>query len=120
MALVARRNRVAPAPAGPDDTIATRAGRTARAGLWGIARIVGMITTAVVGLILLGILLVLLDANTSNSIVNAILDAGRWLTSPFDGFFTPDGHKAEIAANWGLAAGVYALAGALIMRLLRR
>jgi hypothetical protein len=79
-----------------------------------------MITTAVVLLILLGILLVVLDANTSNSIVNAILDAGRWLTNPFDGFFKPDSHKAEIAANWGLAAGVYALAGMLIARLLRR
>src|SRR5262245_19357546 len=114
MALVARRNRVAPAPSSPDDTMTARAGRTARAGLWGLARVVGMITTAVVALILVGILLVLLNANADNAIVDAILDAGRWLTGPFDGFFTPDSHKAEIAANWGLAAGVYALAGALI------
>ncbi|HEY1275633.1 MAG TPA: hypothetical protein VGF25_12000 [Thermoleophilaceae bacterium] len=119
MAHVARRNRVA--TAGPTShTIGARAGRTARAGLWGVARIVSLITTAVVLLILAGILLVVLDANTGNSIVNAILDAGRWLTQPFDGFFRPDGHKAEIAANWGLAAACYALAGGLIVRLLRR
>lgn len=92
----------------------------ARSGLWAVARLVSLATTIVVALIAIGILLVVLDANTGNQIVKALVDAARWLTGPFHNVFKLHGHKATIAVNWGLAAVVYAFVGGLIARLLRR
>lgn len=97
-----------------------RAGHAARHGLWGVARIVRLITSVVVGLIVVGIVLVLLEANRDNAIVDWLVGAGDTLSSPFHGIFTPDGRKAQVAVNWGLAALVYALVGGFIARLLRR
>jgi hypothetical protein len=96
------------------------ASHAARKGLWGVARIVSLITAVVVGLLVIGIVLVLLEANEDNQIVGWLLDAGEFLVEPFDNVFKPDGEKARVAINWGLAAVIYAVAGALIVRLLRR
>jgi hypothetical protein len=85
-----------------------------------LARLVSLVTSVVTGIIVVGIVLVLLEANKSNDVVNAVLDAGRWLVGPFKGVFKPDGVKARIALNWGLAALVYGLAGGLVVRLLSR
>jgi hypothetical protein len=97
-----------------------RAGHAARRGLWGIARIVRLITSVIVGLIVVGIVLVLLEANRDNAIVDWLVGAGDTLSEPFHGIFTPDGRKAQVAVNWGLAAVIYALIGGFIARLLRR
>jgi hypothetical protein len=96
------------------------AGLAARRGLWGIARIVSLITSIVVGLIVLAIVLVLLEANRDNAIVDWLVDAAHWLVGPFDDVFEPDGRKARVAVNWGLAAVLYAIVGGFIARLLRR
>ena len=91
-----------------------------RRGLWGVARIVSLITSVVVALILIAIVLVLLEANRSNAIVDWLVGAGDTLTTPFHGIFNLDGRKATVAVNWGLAAIVYAMVGGFIARLLRR
>jgi hypothetical protein len=96
------------------------AAATARSGLWGIARIVSLITSVVVGLIVIGIVLVLLEANRDNAIVDWLVGAAGWLAEPFDNVFSLDGRKERIAVNYGLAAVVYALVGGLLVRLLRR
>jgi len=83
-----------------------------------LARIVRLVTAVVVGIIVVGIVLHLLGANGSNGIVSAIYDAARWLVGPFKGVFSPSGAKAQIAANYGLAAVVYAIVGGLISRVL--
>jgi hypothetical protein len=85
-----------------------------------VARLVSLITSIVVAVLVIGILLVVLDANSGNQIVKALLDAAKFLAGPFKNVFTLDGHKATIAVNWGLAAVVYAFVGGLIARLLRR
>jgi hypothetical protein len=110
--------------------MATVAGRGARAvaggkaaarkGLSGVARAVRLVTSIVVGLLLLAIALVVLEANRDNAIVDALIDAGAWLAGPFDDVFSMDTRKERVAVNYGLAALVYALAGGLIVRLLRR
>ena len=110
MATVGRRSR----------RIGTRAGLAARRGLWGVARIVRLITAVVVGLIVLGIVLVLLEANRDNAIVDWLVGAGQFLAEPFDNVFQPDGRKARVAVNWGLAAALYAIAGSLLAGALRR
>jgi len=106
-------------------TVARRRGnggaaRVARRGLWGIARIVSLITGLVVGVIVVGIVLVLLEANRDNAIVNFVLDVGEYLVEPFDNVFDMDSQKANVGVNWGLAAVIYSLVGGLIVRLLRR
>ena len=100
--------------------LAARGRGAARKGLWGVARIVRLITSVIVGLLLLAIVLVLLEANRDNAIVEALLDAGAWLAEPFDNVFSMDSRKERIAVNYGLAALVYGIAGALIARLFRR
>jgi hypothetical protein len=100
--------------------MAARSRGAARKGLWGAARIVRLITSVVVGLLLVAIVLVLLEANRDNAIVEALLDAGAWLAGPFENVFSMDTRKERIAVNYGLAALIYAIAGALIARLLRR
>jgi uncharacterized integral membrane protein len=92
----------------------------ARRGLWGLARAVRLVTSIVVGLLVLAIVLVLLEANRDNAIVDVLLDAGAWLAEPFDDVFTMDSRKERVAVNYGLAALVYAIAGGLIARMLRR
>jgi hypothetical protein len=79
-----------------------------------------LITTAIVVLIVVAILLVVLGANESNSIVQAIQDAANFLVGPFESIFNMSNRKAEVAVNYGLAALVYFIVGSLIARLLRR
>jgi hypothetical protein len=85
-----------------------------------LARFFILVGTAVAAVLVLGIVLVLLEANRDNAIVDWLVGAGDTLSQPFHGIFTPDGRKAQVAVNWGLAAVVYALVGGFIARLLRR
>ena len=85
-----------------------------------LARIVRLVTALVVGFIVAGIVLHLLDANSGNALVSFVYDVAGWLVTPFKGLFSLSDPKAEIAVNWGLAAVVYAIAGGLISRLLAR
>jgi hypothetical protein len=92
----------------------------ARRGMWGVARVVSLITSVIVGLIVVAIVLVLLEANRDNAIVDWLVGAGDFLSQPFHGIFSLDGRKASVAVNWGLAAVIYAVIGGFIARLLRR
>jgi hypothetical protein len=83
-----------------------------------LARIVRIVTAVVVGFILVGILLHVLDANSGNAVVGFVYDVAGWLVTPFKGLFSPDGEKLRIAVNWGLAAIVYGIVGSLIARML--
>ena len=83
------------------------------------ARIVRIIAFILAGVIVLGILFVLLEGNPRNSIVSTVTDAARSLAGPFNELFTPKDPKGRVAVNWGIAAAVYVLAGALIAAALR-
>jgi len=100
--------------------LAARGRGAAKRGMWGAARIVRLITSVVVGLLVVAILLVVLEANRDNAIVEALLDAGAWLAGPFDNVFSMDTRKERVAVNYGLAALIYAVVGGLIAKLLRR
>jgi hypothetical protein len=97
---------------------------TARRGVGGgfllAARLVMLVTTVIVGIIVAAILLRVLEANPSNSIVEGVTDLARTLVGPFKDLFTIDNAKVEIAVNWGLAALVWLIVGSLIARILRR
>jgi xanthine/uracil permease len=85
-----------------------------------LARIVRLLTAVVVGFIVAGIVLHLLDASSGNAIVSFVYDVAGWLVTPFKGVFSPHGAHERIAANWGLAAVVYAIVGGVVSRLLAR
>ena len=85
-----------------------------------LARLVRLITAIVVAIIVAGILLVVLEANMSNSIVSNVNDAAKWLVGPFENVFSLSNPKTEVAVNWGLAAVVYSIVGGVIASLLAR
>ena len=85
-----------------------------------LARIVQLVVSVVVLIIVAGILLVVLKANPSNSIVTDVHGWARSLAGPFDGMFSVHSANVTIAVNWGIAAVVYLFVGGLIARLLGR
>jgi len=85
-----------------------------------LARAVTLAATAVAVVLVAGILLVVLEANRSNDLVQVVRDAARFLAGPFDGLFSLERNKVEIAVNWGIAAVVWLLLGRLVARLLLR
>lgn len=101
---------------------AMRANRYAGAAMAraSLARFVVLVASVVAVVLIAGIVLVLLKANRSNDIVQAVRDAASFLAGPFDGLFRLDSNKAETAVNWGIAAVVWYAVGRVIARLLIR
>ena len=88
--------------------------------MYALARAVRTATTVAVVLLVIGILIHVLGANTSNGVVSALNDAAKWLAQPFQNVFRIHNAKAKIGVNWGLAAVVYAIAGGIIASMLAR
>src|SRR3954470_16628858 len=85
-----------------------------------LAGVVRTATAIVVGILVIAILLIVLDANQSNDIVSWVRDAGSWLAGPFKNLFSIHNHKVEVLVNWGIAAIVYGFAGRFVARMLTR
>jgi hypothetical protein len=83
-----------------------------------LARIVSIVAAVVCGIIALAAVFILLDANTSNSIVSTVRDWGKTLAGPFDGLFHLDSAKWTVVLNYGIAIIVYSLVAGLVVRLL--
>jgi hypothetical protein len=82
-----------------------------------IARAVRLVASVIAVILVLGIALVVFTASATNTIVTHVEDWARSLAGPFDGMFHLHSAKASIALNWGLAAVVYLLIGALLARI---
>jgi hypothetical protein len=82
--------------------------------------VITLIAGIIAGIIVLGIVLVLVDANQRNTIVDFILDIGRFFVRPFKDLFPQDDPKENIVINWGIAALAYLIIGAIIARIVRR
>jgi hypothetical protein len=109
--------------AADDATVAPSERRESpRAATWlasaggGLARLVRLAAGVIAAIIVAGILLVVLKANPTNSVVSTVHDMARGLVGPFDGMFKLDDAKTAVAVNWGIAAFVYLILGALIAR----
>jgi hypothetical protein len=85
-----------------------------------LARFVWLATLLVLALIGLAVTLRLLGAQAGNSIVHGVTNAGGTIVAPFRGMFAFTHPKLEMLVNWGIAAGVYLLAGALVGALILR
>ncbi|HKN93224.1 MAG TPA: hypothetical protein VJU60_02735 [Thermoleophilaceae bacterium] len=88
--------------------------------MYTLARVVRLATTVAFVIIVAGILIHVLGANTSNGLVSAVNDAAKWLVQPFRNVFHLQNHKTNIAVNWGLAAVIYAVVGGFIAGALAR
>ena len=83
-----------------------------------LARIVRIVAGVVCAIIALAALLIVLDANTANSIVSTIRDWGRSLAGPFDGIFHLSSAKWTVVLNYAIAIVVYSIIAGVIARLL--
>lgn len=83
-----------------------------------LARVVHFVVSVVVLIIVAGILLLILKANPTNTIVSDVHGWARWLAGPFDGMFSSHNARTAVAVNWGIAAVVYLHVGELIARLI--
>ncbi len=100
-----------PATAGGAAAVGVRA----TAGVFLVAaRLVRAAASAIFLLIVVAIVLFDLKANPSNSIVKAIHDGANFFASPFTDLFSIHGLRKSLTVNWGVAAVVYAIAGAAI------
>ena len=102
------------------EALRTRSPAPIRSGRFALARVVALVGSAVAGLIVVGILLIVFEANPSNDIVDWLTDAARWLSDPFHGLFDLKSNKGQVALNWGLAAVIYFAISRVIARLLAR
>jgi hypothetical protein len=107
-------------PVGMSGRWGRRRGRGLGMGAGLLARVVHLVVSVIVVIIVAGILLVLLKANPSSSIVSEVHDWARSLAGPFDGIFSFHNANVAIAVNWGIAAVAYLFVGGLIARLLGR
>lgn len=78
------------------------------------ARAVMAVGSLAAGLIVIGIVLVVLDANQHNGLVSTFTDIGSWLAGPFKGLFNIHDHNWRVIVNWGLAAFVYTFVARMI------
>jgi hypothetical protein len=79
-----------------------------------LGRLIRLAAGVIAAIIALGILFIVLEANPTNDIVSTVHDAARALVGPFHDMFSIDNAKAAVAVNWGIAALVYLILGALI------
>jgi hypothetical protein len=87
-------------------------------GLRSLARVVHVVAGVAVLIIAAGILLVMLKANRTNTIVSDVHGWAHWLAGPFAGMFSVQNARTAVAVNWGVAAVVYLFVGELVTRLI--
>jgi len=104
----------------------TRDAGAATAGALGsgvvvLARLVMTAAVLIALLIGLAILLYDVDANAGNTIVKGIHEGANFFAGSFTGLITTAGHtKRELTIDWGIAAIVYLVVGAVLASLIAR
>ncbi|MEN3357195.1 MAG: hypothetical protein V7637_1177 [Mycobacteriales bacterium] len=74
----------------------------------------------IAAVLVLGILLVLIGANQHNTLVDFVLDIGRFFARPFNHLLPQHTAKQDMTVNWGIGALAYLLVGSLLARLVYR
>jgi hypothetical protein len=85
-----------------------------------LARLIRAAGAVAAGIIALAIVLHVLGAKTSNGVVDAIHQAGSWLSSWSHGLFSIQNSDVSMAVNWGIAAVAYVVVAHFIARMLAR
>jgi hypothetical protein len=85
-----------------------------------IATAVVIVAVTVAVILAVHIVFVVFEANGANGIVKAINSWADSLAWNFKDVFTPADPKAAALVNYGLAAGIYLIAGRIVAALIRR
>jgi hypothetical protein len=85
-----------------------------------LARLVRTAGSVIALILVAGIVLVVFEANESNDVVDAVLDAAKFFAGPLDSLIDFKNNDVEVAVNWGIAAVLYVIVAGLIARLLAR
>lgn len=86
----------------------------------GAASVIMTIFSVIAAVLVVGILLVLIGANQQNTIVDFVLDIGRFFARPFNHLLPQHTPKQDMVVNWGIAALAYLVVGSLLARLAHR
>jgi hypothetical protein len=93
----------------------------AGSGALALARLVMTLAGLIALLIVLAIVLRDVNANASNTIVKGIHEGANFFAGSFTGLLSFNGHpKRAITVDWGIAAIVYLVVGALIAGVIAR
>jgi hypothetical protein len=85
-----------------------------------LARVIRFVAMAVAAVIVAAIVLRLIGANPTNTIVNDIHDAGAALVGPFKNLFAIRNGNTAMTVNWGIAALAYLALGGFLASLIAR
>lgn len=83
-----------------------------------LVRAVLLVAGLIAALIALAIILRLIGANAGNGVVHDIHVAANFFAGAFTSMFRISSARLSLLVNWGIAACVYLLAGALVARMI--
>lgn len=100
--------------------MAATVGTTLRQGLGIIATIVRIVGLVIVAILVGHIVLTLLDANPQNFLTEFVASWAATLNLGLGNLFVPEQPKLAVTLNYGVAAIVWMVLTAVVVRLLRR
>ncbi len=95
-------------------------GTTARRGAGALAGVLRVAGLAIVAVIVIYIALTLLDANPENAFATFVREAAEFFDLGLANLFLPADPKVSVTLNYGVAAGLWYLITAVVVRLVRR
>ncbi|ANY06481.1 hypothetical protein AFB00_09455 [Pseudonocardia sp. HH130630-07] len=95
-------------------------GTTVRQGIGIIATIVRIVGLVIVAILVGHIVLTLLDANPQNFLTEFVASWAAQLNLGLGDLFTPEQPKMAVTLNYGVAAILWLVVTAVVVRLLRR
>lgn len=95
-------------------------GTGARRGIGVVASLLRVIGMAIVTVIVVHIVLVLLDANPENTFARLVREIAEYFSLGLTNLFLPPEPKLAIALNFGVAAVLWFVITAIVVRLVRR
>jgi hypothetical protein len=95
-------------------------GTTARRGASLLASVLRVIGLLIVAVLVVYIVLTLLDANPANTFAMAVTDLAEYFNLGLSNLFLPADPKLAVALNYGVAAVIWYVITAVVVRLVRR
>jgi hypothetical protein len=95
-------------------------GTTARRGASLLASVLRVIGLLIVAVLVVYIVLTLLDANPANTFAMAVEDLAEYFNLGLSNLFLPADPKLAVALNYGVAAVIWYVITAVVVRLVRR
>lgn len=100
--------------------MAATVGTTVRKGIGIIATIVRIVGMVIVAVLVAHIVLTLLEANPQNFLTEFVATWAAEFNLGLGNLFTPEQPKLAVTLNYGVAALLWLVATAVVVRLLRR